>query len=107
MKLLDEIREQPLHIRKLFMWTSVVITFSLVGFVWLNNTKNNVVALLQTKPSGAPDERALAQTTEEPSPFAAIGKAFSNLRANIGELVGKKAVPTPEPTKTIPPQLLP
>ena len=45
-KILHEIRQQPIHIRHLFMWTSVVITFSLVAFIGFNSTKNNVVALL-------------------------------------------------------------
>ena len=102
-KLVKEIREQPLHIRKLFMWTSVVITFSLVGFVWLNDTKKDVVALL----NGGSNPAQEIEQKQPSSPFAAIGKAFGSLRANMGELFGGKSTPTPEPTKTILPQRLP
>ena len=70
-KLIQEIRKQPLYIRHIFMWTMVVITFSVVGFLWYRETENNFVALLNPKPS--PQATAAAQT-QESSPFAAIGK---------------------------------
>ncbi len=87
MGILDEIREQPEHIRHAFMWVLVVITFSVVGFVWFRNTEKKFVALLN--PEQAEIERALAERTktQTPSPFATIFDAWDNLRANISELI--------------------
>ena len=88
--LLQEIKEQPEHIRHIFMWTSVVIVFSIVGFVWFRNTEKKFVALLN--PEQAQEERALAEKTKTPSPFATILNAWGDLRANISELIlGKQS----------------
>ncbi|HLC99894.1 MAG TPA: hypothetical protein VJC11_02955, partial [Patescibacteria group bacterium] len=87
MKLLDEIREQPLHIRKIFMWTLVVITFSFIGYAWFDSTQKDFVALLNRDSVPAEQERALAQTTHEPaSPFQNIKNSISNFGANISKL---------------------
>ena len=85
--LLKEIREQPEHIRHVFMWVLVVITFSVVGFVWFRNTEKRFVALLN--PEQAQADRALAEKTKAstPSPFATIFNAWNDLRANISELI--------------------
>lgn len=96
--LLEEIRQQPLHIRYIFMWTMVVITFSVVGFVWFRQTTNQFVALLHPEEA---QERALAEQEEtlrqaqgkQLSPFATIFDAVGDLRANILELfVGPKSL---------------
>ena len=114
MGVLHEIKQQPEHIRKTFMWVLVVITFSVVGFVWFRNTEKRFVALLN--PEQAEAERALAEKTKAgtPSPFATIFDAWNNLRANISELImGRQsefnvnnsgAEPKEEP---LPPQRLP
>lgn len=87
MKLLDEIRQQPLHIRHLFMWTMVAITFSVIGFLWFQETKNNFVALLNPK-----QQQEQTAVASEPSPFSAIGRSLKSLQANISELFrGKPA----------------
>jgi hypothetical protein len=85
--ILYEIKQQPEHIRKTFMWVLVVITFSVVGFVWFRNTEKRFVALLN--PERAQEERALAEKTKTntPSPFATIFNAWNDLRANISELI--------------------
>lgn len=112
--LLREIREQPEHIRHLFLWVCVVIVFSVIGFVWFKNTEKRFVALLN--PEQAQEERALAEKTEAgtPSPFATIFSSWKDLKANISELfLGKRSGfevnnggigPEQEP---IPPQKLP
>jgi hypothetical protein len=84
--LLDEIRQQPEHIRHIFMWTMVVITFSVVGFVWFRQTTRQFVALLHPEEA---QERALAEKDrpKQPSPFATIFSAIGDLRANISELL--------------------
>ena len=85
--ILYEIKQQPEHIRKAFMWVLVVITFSVVGFVWFRNTEKRIVALLN--PEQAQEERALAEQTKTQvlSPFATIFDTWNNLRANISELI--------------------
>ncbi len=115
-KLVSEIREQPEHIRHIFMWTMVVITFSLVGFVWFRSTSKQFVAMLNPEQAQG---RALAQNEagankgSQPSPFATLFNSWQNLRANISELlIGSKGdlnidnltVPTEE---ELPPQTLP
>ena len=74
--ILYEIKQQPEHIRKAFMWVLVVITFSVVGFVGFRNTEQRFVALLN--PGQAQEERALAEKTkiQTPSPFATIFNDF-------------------------------
>lgn len=78
--MLKEIRNQPDHIRALFMWLSVFIVFSLVIFVWLNSFQQKLVFLLNPE-----DEKAAA---EQESPFSVVGKSFDDLRATIGDLFG-------------------
>ncbi len=84
--LLEEIREQPEHIRHIFMWTLVVITFSIVGFTWFRSTQKKFVALLN--PEAAQEAQVLAAKTkpQSSSPFATIGNSLKDLRANISEL---------------------
>ncbi len=87
MKILDEIKQQPEHIRQMFMWVLVVITFSVVGFVWFRSTEKKLVALLN--PGKAQESAALAEKSEAGilSPFATIFDAWGELRANISELL--------------------
>ena len=84
--ILEEIRQQPEHIRHIFMWTMVVITFSVVGFVWFRQTSKQFVALLHPEEA---QERALAEKNKpkQPSPFATIFATMGDLRANISELL--------------------
>ena len=87
MGILDEIKEQPEHIRHVFMWVLVVITFSVVGFAWFRNTEKRFIALLN--PEQVQEERALAEKnkTNVPLPFATIFNAWDDLKANISELI--------------------
>ena len=114
MKLLHEIRQQPLHIRHLFMWTSVVIAFSLVGFFWFQSTKDNVVALLNPKQAQEAQSRQLAQNQQinkSPSPFALFKNSWASLTANISELWKNRSKLPKAAQQTIPspvaPQKLP
>lgn len=70
------------------MWVFVVITFSIIGFVWFRSTEKKFVALLN--PEEAQATRALAESTksETGSPFATILNSLRELKANISELVG-------------------
>ena len=120
-RLLEEIRSQPAHIREIFMWSCVVIVFSMVGFVWFKQTTKQFVALMHPEEA---QERALAEkegvgSTELAtgqskllSPFATILNAVSDLRANISELLmGPESmdinIQPLAPEKEIPPQRLP
>lgn len=113
MGILDEIKQQPEHIKKAFMWVLVVITFSVVGFVWFRSTEKKFVALLN--PEQAQEEKALAEKnkTGTPSPFAAILNSWDELRANILELfIGRGTSfdvdnSTKPVEKPLPPQKLP
>lgn len=102
LKILDEIRQQPLHIRKLFMWTMVVISFSLVGTFWFNKTRGDVVAMIH-------GETEKKTTDEQASPFATIKDSLSDLRANISELFDTKSKHSNQApaTSPVPPQRLP
>ncbi|OGN27556.1 MAG: hypothetical protein A3A33_05040 [Candidatus Yanofskybacteria bacterium RIFCSPLOWO2_01_FULL_49_25] len=110
MKLLDEIRQQPEHIRHIFMWTMVVLSFSIIGFVWFQSKSRQVVALLNPEKAQQDEARNLAANDKSPSPFAAIGNSFKDLTANISAL-WKKSSPallqnysaiTPVPPRPLP-----
>ncbi len=79
--LLEEIREQPPHIREVFMWVCVVITFSVVSFAWFRSTTKQIIAMVN--PDQVEVSSGLAQNT---SPFATIFSSVKDLQANIGEL---------------------
>lgn len=68
------------------MWTLVVITFSVIGFVWFRQTTRQFVALMH--PIEA-QERVLAEQAQpkQPSPFATIFSTMGDLKANISELL--------------------
>lgn len=110
-KIIQEIRQQPLHIRKIFMWTSVAVVSSLVVFIGIRDTQKKFVALLNPKTQA--ETTALAakeQNNNSTSPFGAIKKSLSNFQANISSFIGGNKKPesvnltTPEPLK---PQVLP
>lgn len=119
--LLDEIRQQPEHIRHIFMWTCVVIVFSVIGFVWFRSTTKQFVALLHPEEA---QERALAEKEKtlrqaqgrQPSPFATLFNSFGSLKADISELIGGSdrkvnvnggSAGSGVPEKDVPPQKLP
>ncbi len=85
-----EIRQQPEHIRKIFMWTSVVIVFSFISFFWARSTQRQLVALLNPDGDATSNEQGLAvdqtPTPVPDSPFQTIVGSFRDLRANLGEI---------------------
>src|SRR3989344_3810178 len=111
--ILNEIREQPEHIRHIFMWLCVVITFSVIGFVWFRSTTRQFVALMHPEQA---QERVLAKKNnpKHPSPFVTIFSVWVNLRADISELLTgpessleiKNGTPRTEKME-VPPQKLP
>lgn len=110
--LLEEIRNQPAHIREIFMWLSVVIVFSAVSFFWFQSTAKQFVALVN--PQKAKDDRALAQKNklEQQSVLAVIGQSADTLKDGIAEFFGFTEDKTTEfigsyRSEPIPPNLFP
>ncbi len=121
MRLLQEIRQQPEHIRHIMMWLCVVTIFSLVALVWFRTTQQRLVAMLhpaERLEAPAADRfadrdlrkleeeriRQLAEDKKVPSPFASIWSSFGVLRASIGELLGSGqeiSQPTAKKTENI------
>ena len=69
------------------MWVSVVIVFSFVFFGWLNSASNDFYALIH--PEEAKQARVLAEAERQsqPSPFAAIGDIFGNIKGSLSGLL--------------------
>lgn len=106
--IIREIREQPLHIRKLFMWSLVIVSFSALGFVWFQGTRQNVLALM----GNLPDKAQVEHKDNVASPFAVIFNSVSSLRADLAGLfsgdskASKEARQQPSQSP-IPPRSLP
>ena len=81
--MLKEIRNQPSHIRTLFMWLSVFIVFSAVVFVWANSFQQKLVFMLAPA-----EEKAVVGNR---SPFALVGSSVGGLKATIFDLFGLAA----------------
>lgn len=98
--ILDEIRKQPEHIRHIMMWLCVIITFSVVAFVWFKSTQAQFVALLHSNEireevdprrfvnRDLKQSENLAVAPKEPSLFASIGNSLSLFKASIVDLIG-------------------
>lgn len=89
-KLLQEIRNQPEHIRHVIMWLCVVITFSLVGYVWFRSTQSKFVAMLhpeEFKQQLIERGLALEKTKETGSPLSGLGHSFALLKASLADLL--------------------
>ncbi len=111
--LLEEIRNQPQHIREVFMWLCVVITFSMVSFFWFQSTAKEFVAIVN--PEQARADRALVQknSSDQPSVLATISQSASTLKASVLEILGLNKDNTVEFTGSfyrsdpVPPSLFP
>lgn len=115
MKLFEEIRSQPPHIRELFMWLCVVITFSVIGFAWFRSTAHQFVALLNPGEGTEETSRALAGS-QQPSAFNTISQSASALKASLFDIFNVKTKPASfdtnqrdiyEKNNPIPPSLFP
>ena len=78
--MLKEIRNQPEHIRVLFMWLSVFIVFSLIVFIWFQGFEQKITALLEK-----PQEAGVAN---QESPLSVMARSFGDLKALILDLFG-------------------
>ena len=114
MSILQDIRNQSPHIREIFMWLCVVITFSVVSFFWVKAESRQIVALLNPQAQTGP-VYAENSKNENSSLFGNIGKSAGNLKANLFDLLGlnkKTDVPqpnsaNPQASQNVEPQLFP
>lgn len=82
-----EINKQPEHIREIFMWLSVFIVFSLIGFVWFKSFQEKMIVLLN--PELEPEEQE--SLSYALAPFVVLKNGVKDLRSsfvNIGGLFG-------------------
>ena len=79
-KLVHEIRQQPLHIRKTFAIVMTTLTFFVIVFFWARSTQSNVVAIL----GGSKNTTEQTNIAKQSSPFVAIKQSFKDLSATIG-----------------------
>ena len=90
------------------MWLCVVITFSIVGYVWFGSISHEYVTALNP---GIQDDRALAQVDKDKtSAFGTVSDSLSNLGANISSLLGfsdSKAIDLSNGTEYTYPKVLP
>jgi hypothetical protein len=80
-KFVKEVRNQPLVIRHVFMWTMVVITFSVVGFAWFRSTQRDFLALVNESSQRTGESSSALATVEQKddtSPFGVIGGALND-----------------------------
>ncbi len=84
MSILDEIREQPEHIRKIMFGFCVITTVSIVGVIWYRSLERNLFALLN--PDEIANQPKYAQTNS--GLFGDIGSTFSDLGGTISNFVG-------------------
>jgi len=82
MGILKDIRQQQPHIREIFMWVSVVITFSVIGYFGFRNVGSDFVAMVDPDRIEQKQDTAIAEV-EIDSPFALIGDTFGDLGATI------------------------
>ncbi len=87
-KVIHEIRQQPLHIRKAFVWTFAMFTFIIIGGFYANSTQKKVVAMLN-------GEAVVSSSSEfankQESPFSLIKNTVGSLKATIGDLWTNKS----------------
>ena len=110
MSLLDDIRGQHPHIREIFMWLCVVITFSVVSFFWVKTEAKQIAILVNPKDHAT--ELAKKSDPKNQSLFATMSSSFGNLKASLGELTGisknsAELQSQAQPTEDVEPHLFP
>jgi len=106
-KIIREIKNQPEHIRKTFMWLSVIVVFSFIFIIGIRETERKITALINPELLKEENTTNLADNS---SPFNVLGRYFSGLRASIGDvfLIGTRVQEiNKEPREFSSPALLP
>lgn len=92
MNLLREIRNQPEHIRHIFMWLCVVTVFSLISFVWFKSTQARFVAMLHPEEVKELERKLAREDADQASPLSGFKKSWATLRASLGELINGESL---------------
>jgi len=87
MRLLEEIRKQPEHIRTAMFALSVISVFSIVGLVWYQSLERNLYVMLNPVDQANPDQNRYAQENNS-SLLGNIGNSLKGLGAGIAGFVG-------------------
>ncbi|HBT80501.1 MAG: hypothetical protein A2568_01350 [Candidatus Yanofskybacteria bacterium RIFOXYD1_FULL_44_17] len=87
MKLLEEIRRQPEHIRGTMFALSVISVFSIVGLIWYQSLEKNLYTMLNPVDQANPDQNKYAQNNDS-SLLGDIGGSLKGFGANIIGLIG-------------------
>ena len=85
-KLLNEIREQPEHIREIFMWVMVVMTFSVVGFFTMRSTFGRLAVLINPDAADSENTTVIVKDKQNNSPLDLLGESASDIKANLSDL---------------------
>jgi len=88
MSFLDEIQKQSRSTREAMFALSVIITVSLVGFVWFKSFEKNLFVLLNPEQEKQEIFFAKQEEVRTESMFATIGQAGTNLKAIVSDFMG-------------------
>lgn len=86
MSLLDEIRKQPEHIRKIMFGLCSIVAISLIGLIWFRSFEKNLFVLMN--PDEAVQQKYFAETGKEDTLFANLGKAVKDLKSSVQAAIG-------------------
>lgn len=87
LRIIEEIKKQPHHIRHLFMWLFVFTASCAVGLIWYVSTKAELVGLVN--PVRVREaQRAVAKGQ---SGLAAVGSGWSQFAGNVRAVFGGTA----------------
>lgn len=87
--IIQEIRSQPHHVRKIFMWSCTVIVGCLVLVYWVRETRQEFTALLH--PNKDLEIANMIQGTKNKNNSIAdsFNSAIDNIKASIGDIWGR------------------
>lgn len=89
MKFLDDIKNQPQHVREIMFGLSVFITVLLVGMVWFRSFQKNLYVLLN--PEDGLEKALAVENAPVPSLFGFIWQTAGDLKGTISNLFSDNA----------------
>ena len=93
-KFIYNVREQPHHVRHIYMWVSVVIVGTIIGTIWFSTSRRYVLAVV--RPSTSMSDEYYAQKERYrgrgiQGNLAQISDSFGGVFEDIGKLFGRSA----------------
>jgi len=82
-KIINEIRNQPQHVRKLATILCTIAVVAVVALIWFQSFQNNIYTLLNPEQQTEAQDKLFAQ--ESKSLFGSIIQVFSNGKAQISD----------------------